>query len=279
MDQEMELEPEPEAIEIRSALWQKIFVAPLILLFCGMGVIGAIGGLYPQLLESRPHKLPDVWTRAFMGLIGGPLMFGLGLQLCPPWFYRLRADELGLTESLGWKETRVFWSDVDSFTMEPNSNQHGEARRHVEPVLCDAAGAILFRPASTVVACDEATLEKRRAFWEFMQARLAGKQKPWEPPPPVPSIYDGKSTAWKIKRVALIGFCTLAFVGLWSWAVLWAAPQPDLPRWILGVIVSAILWMPLLCLLAAQAIAKIRKLRRASRDAPQVLEAPDLGIT
>lgn len=284
MDQELELASEDGATEIRSALWQKFFVAPLILLFCGMGVIGTIGALYPQLLESRPHELPDVWTRVFTGLIGGPLMFRLGLYLCQVWFYRLRADELGLTESLGWKETRVFWSDVHSYSMEPGRN-HKEAHRYAQPVLRDAQGTVLLRPVYPVLVSDEATLKRRVEFWSFVQSRLAGKETPYVPPTPHPLQQDnwkGKSTRWKIKRTALLGFGTLSFIGLWTAASLWAISQPALPRWVVGLILAAVLWVPLVYGAVTTLIIGLHE-RRQRRDeassAPQVLEAPDLGIT
>ncbi len=230
MNQESELGPvvEGAVLELRCPLWQKLFVAPLVLLICGLGVISSIGALWPHLLEHRPDKLPDVGTRVGL-LFGGPFMFGIGLYMAQVWFYRLSVDAYRLTESLGWKETHVFWSDVASYSMEPNTNQHRHPR-DIEPVMRDAGGAILFRPAGPVVVSDEATIQRRREFWSFVQLHLEGKETLYTPPLPIPSIYEGKSTAWKIKRLALLGLCILAFVGLWSAAMMWSIAQPALPR-------------------------------------------------
>lgn len=242
MDQEREFTmAESGAIEISSGLWVKILMAPLLLFCLALGVLGAICAICPQLVEHRPDKLPDVWMRLFFLFVGGPLFSWMGFNLCQPCFYRLRADAYGITESLNWKEKRVFWSDVHSYTLEHVGSRQEDARRHARPALRDAQGTVLFRPLMLV--SDEAAQNR---FWSFMQARLPGKELPFTPPPPIPSLYDGKSTAWKVKHAILILFCILAFVGLWSAAMLWTTTQPHLPRWAELTIAFAVFWVPYL---------------------------------
>lgn len=286
MNQELGHEPASDAIEIRCPLWQKLFVAPLVLFMCGCGVMGWICAICPQLLEHRPDKLPNVWERLFF-LFGSPFMFGAGLYMCQTWFYRLRADTYGLTESLGYKETRVFWSDVASYSMEP-SRQSRESRLYPQPVLRDARGVVLLRLVYPVLGSDQATLRRRVEFWRLVQSRLPGKDRPYVPLPLHPAqqnIWIGKSAEWKIRRVVLLALRTLSVIALWSAAMLWTMTQPTLPRYVAPLLGLSVLVVPLLLVIVQGLIIDLHRKRqeRARRDeastAQQVLEPPDLGIT
>ena len=205
------------SVEIKSALWQKIFAAVVFLPFVGAGVACWLSPFVPIFAGEAP----SVWEAAFYGTI----VFAFGFVFL--WTilrYSLRADAQGIHQSNGFFQQSVRWEEVAHYYVEPNPRFHKERRLHIEPVLFDRDNQIIFRGFAHILVSTRKILEQRRLFWEFVEAQLAGKKI--EAPHPdinfTPEVlarrslevdWKTKTVSWKIARV----------IGLVVYALFWVA--------------------------------------------------------
>jgi len=209
--------------EIRSVLWQKLFIFPVSLLLCGTGLLCCLVPFVPALHTTGrsgriiPLSPLDVILAFALGLF----LFMLGFCL---WWtvaqYSVRADTEGITQTNGFFKQSVRWADVASYYMEPNRRYHRERRLHVESVLFDFEGEVIFRGFAHLLVSTRKIIEQRRELWQFVETRLDGKKVEAPSPDLDPEVlalrsldvdWSRKSLPWKIARI----------IGLVCYALFW----------------------------------------------------------
>lgn len=245
-------------MEVKSALWQKLFMLPISLLFCGVGVACMVTPFVPSLSTPRgspviPSGPADFVLAALLGLF--MLAFGFGLWW-PVVKYSIRADEEGIIQTNGFFQQSVRWTEVATYYMANNPRHHKERRLHVEPVMLNAEGIVVFQGFAHLLVSTRKILEQRRELWRFVEAQLEGKKV--EPPAPkvtaktlaVKSLevdWSKKSLRWKIVR-----FLSLTLYALF-WLSLSLGPSyyfgvvrnEKIPGWA-ALMMFVLMWGPLL---------------------------------
>lgn len=203
-------------LEVKSAFWQKLFILPISLLFCGMGVASCLVPFVPALhTNSRTGQVnPLTALDVVMAPALGLLMFAGGFCL---WWtvikYSICADNEGITQTNGFFSQSVRWADVASYYMEPNRRFHSESRLHVEPVLLDANGKIIFRGFAHLLVSTRKIVAQRRELWQFVEAQLNGKKVDAPSRELTPEIiaarslevnWKEKSLLWKLARITAL---------------------------------------------------------------------------
>ena len=128
--------------------------------------------------------------------------------------YSIRADRDGISQFNGFFRQSVRWSQVESYYLDFNPRYHAERSSHVEPVLLNARGEIVFQGFAHVIKSTNKIIAQRRELWRFVEAQLEGKriEKPVTPADIhelAVRIFDkvdwaAQSWQWKIARVALL---------------------------------------------------------------------------
>jgi hypothetical protein len=209
-------------MEIKSALWQKIFFLPLSLLIWSVGVASILVPLVPAMRTTpqgviRPVNTSDLLLLPPMGL----LLLALGFALWWPTFkYSIQADEEGIHQTNGFFHQSVRWEDVEAYYMTTNPRHGKERRLHIEPMMLDANGAKVFQGFAHLLVSTESILRQRREFWQYVETRLEGKRI--EPPEPILTSQDlairSLNTDWTRKsRGWKIGY----FIALVLYALFW----------------------------------------------------------
>jgi len=201
-----------EFAEIKSALWQKIFASVVTLPFFGIGLLGWAALFVPSLRAGVPLLEPPIL---------GSLLLALGFGFWWPIMrYSIRADKQGIYQTNGFFHQSVQWSDVAAYYVQVNDRYHKERRFHVEPILLDAQGKIIFRGFAHILVSTRKIIERRRELWDFVAEQLEGKQS--EPPSPesnpetlaIRSLevdWKKKTWRWKIARAVLL----LLYAAFW----------------------------------------------------------------
>jgi hypothetical protein len=212
-------------MEIKSALWQKLFILPISLLIWGGGAACSLSPFVPAMRTNpqgivRPASTSDLILAPLMGLF----LFAMGFALWWATFkYSIRADEDGVTQTNGFFQQSVRWEDVAAYYMTTNPRHHKERRLHIEPMMLDANGAKVFQGFAHLLISTESILRKRRELWQYVEARLEGKRI--EPPPPILTSQDlairslnvdwtQKSRGWKIGYFAALVLYALLCISL-----------------------------------------------------------------
>ncbi len=158
-------------MEIKSALWQRLF-AVVVFGFIGfLGLAALLKGLWPQQIHIIGNHGE---TPAFMFSTG--LCVLLGCLYC--WWrierYCLRADMKGIRQQTSFGTTSVKWQDVAFYRVE---RLRGTREDMMEPVLYNHAERVLLRPIAPLVAGTVRMDDERAQFWQYVQDQLAGKEK------------------------------------------------------------------------------------------------------
>ncbi len=138
--------------------------------------------------------------------------------------YSIRADRDGISQFNGFFRQSVLWSQVESYYLDFNPRYHAERRSHVEPVLLNARGEIVFQGFAHVLKSSNKIIVQRRELWRFVEAQLQGKrvEKPFVPANThelaVRSFnnvdWSGKSLTWKIVRVSTLLLWAIFYLAL-----------------------------------------------------------------
>lgn len=210
-------------MEIRSALWQKLFILPIAFLFgaCGLGalVVPFVPAMHTTVRSGRvmPVSPPEIVLCLVMGI--GFLMSGY-LLLRAVFSYSIRADEEGIYQTNGLFRQSVRWNEVAAYYEEPNRRYYKERRMHIEPVLLNADGDIIFQSYAHLLVSTRPIIEQRRALWSYVESQLAGKEieePKIELDPQVLAArelatkWPAKSTAAKIVRI----FALVLYICFW----------------------------------------------------------------
>ncbi len=128
--------------------------------------------------------------------------------------YSIRADREGISQFNGFFRQSVRWSQVASYYLDFNPRYHAERSSHVEPVLLNASGEIVFQGFAHVIKSTNKIIEQRRKLWRFVEAQLEGKrvEKPFtvsdaqiQAAQSFETVnWSAKSWQWKIARVVLL---------------------------------------------------------------------------
>ena len=126
--------------------------------------------------------------------------------------YSIRADREGISQFNGFFRQAVRWSQVASYYLDFNPRYHAERSSHVEPVLLNARGEIVFQGFAHVLKSTNKIITQRRELWLFVETQLVGKRV--EKPFTVADAqiqaarsfetvnWAAKSWRWRIARVA-----------------------------------------------------------------------------
>jgi len=193
-------------VEIKSALWQKIFITLLILPFAAFGAV-ALFQMWPPHIDEF---LMEVCWFAGCFAIWWPVMR-----------YSIRADKNGISQTNGFFHQSIRWSDVAAYYVEPNRRYYRQHQQHVEPVMLDAKGKIIFQGFAHILVTSQKDIERRREFWQFVKEQLQDKPRK-EPPPDLDKLaresmeinWAGKSLHWKIGRIFTLGIYILFWLCL-----------------------------------------------------------------
>ena len=128
--------------------------------------------------------------------------------------YSIRADCEGIAQFNGFFRQSVSWSQVESYYLDFNPRFHAERRYHIEPILLNARGEIVFQGFAHVLKSTNKIIEQRRELWRFVEAQLEGKrvETPVKIDPRMMAIrsfdfdWSKKSWGWKIARIGA-AFC------------------------------------------------------------------------
>jgi len=192
-------------VEIKSALWQKIFITLLVLPFEAFGVVTC----FQTPLHAGEIAILFCW---FLGWFA-------------PWWavmrYSLRADQISINQTNGFFHQSIRWSDVAAYYEEPNRRYHRQRWQHVEPVMLDVKGKIIFQGFAHILVTSQKDIERRREFWQFVKEQL--QDKPLKEPPPdldklaresMEADWAEKSLRWKIGRIFTLGIYILFWLCL-----------------------------------------------------------------
>lgn len=156
-------------IEVKSAIWQKVFISLLALFFVVVGIACGASAFLP-VFQGPP---PDLWEAAIMALcfIAG----GFGIWW-PVMRYSIRADEIGITQTNGFFHQSVRWDDVAYYYLEPNRRFHGLCNLYVEPVIFNAKNQIIFHGYAHILVSTTKIIDQRNELWQFAEEQLQGKK-------------------------------------------------------------------------------------------------------
>ncbi|RYG66585.1 hypothetical protein EON80_15135 [bacterium] len=265
-------------MEIKSALWQKIFVFPLGLVFCGGGIVCAISPYFASLSATAngPIKAPipiDFVISAILGVLLIVAGFALWWTVAK---YSIRADDQGIEQSNGFRSQAVKWDAVDAYYYSNHPREVREQKRFREPIMVGTDGTVRFKKLGHLLVFGSKELAQQKKFWEYCEARLVGKKV--EAPEPdfkpteiaIQSLdFDPKqkSPRWMAGRIFLLLF----YGAIWSAFLFVPAayyslhpevrPANDFPIFLLlglfGPLIPHLIWIQW----------KAWKIRRDSRDA------------
>jgi|GEM_PF-2329380 len=170
------------AVEVKSTVGEKIFVSILALPFAAAGI-----ACWLSLFISDPP--PNLWAAGITGLISIAVSFAIWWPVIR---YFIRADEEGITQTRTFSCKSVRWDEVAQYYPDPHLKMNGNHRWHIEPVMLDAKGKIIFRDRVYIRVSTQKTLQQRSELWEFVEAHLQGKRVN----PPSPDFNPG-TLAWK----------------------------------------------------------------------------------
>lgn len=242
-------------IEVKSALWQKIFASVVFLPCLGISVVIWLAPFLP-IFKGQPPGI-------FEGILMGAIFFAAGLALWwPVMNYSIRADQDGIRQTNGFFRQSARWSEVASYYIEPNQRYHKERGLHLEPVLCNAEGAVIFRGFAHVIVSTRHIMAQRRELWQFVEAQLAGKEIPAPDPNLNPEVialkslevkWSEKTWGWKIARCCGLVAYALFWLGLSLWPLYYlvshnfTVPQPwatllCMPM-LLGPLLPHVIWL------------------------------------
>lgn len=158
-------------MEIRSALWQRLFTVVV------FGFIGFIGGA-AALKAFFPQQITLIGdngeTPAFLFWTGmGLVLFSLG---CYGKVERsfLRAGEDGMIQHTGFRTQWVRWQDVSYYRLEP---LRGTREHRRVPVLYDRFDRERLRPVAPLLVGTARQDEEQALFWQFVEQHLEGKKR------------------------------------------------------------------------------------------------------
>lgn len=161
-------------IEIRSALWQKVFVSIIALICIGVGIACWISPFYPLFQVGSSNALKALFT-------------GLFLILSAAWSwwrvmtYSIRADDEGIRQICGFFRNSVRWSDVASYCLESQKNVLTGKRFDLKPMMFDRTGNKKFDTFSPVFICSSKIIAQRFELWQFVEKKLQGKKVEYNP--------------------------------------------------------------------------------------------------
>lgn len=147
------------------------------------------------------------------------LAFGFGIWW-PVMKYAIRADREGISQTNGFFHQSARWTDVANYYVAQNPRIHKERRLHIEPVMLNADGIVIFQGFAHLLVSSAAILEQRRALWQFVEAQLEGKRIEAPSPDLDPGViawrslqvdWSKKSLLWKIARM----FALVCFTLFW----------------------------------------------------------------
>jgi len=199
-------------IEVKSAIWQKILASVVALIIFVPGVGGCLSPFVPIFVGEQPSLAEGL----FIGVIC--IATSLGFWW-PVMRYSIRADKTGIVQTNGFFRQSVRWDEVAYYYTEPNRRFYSESRHHIEPVLFNADGQVIFCGFAHILVSTRKIIEQRRQLWEFVDAQLEGKKVDAPSPDLVPEVlaqrelaatWSNKSVAWKVRRVLLL-ICYTAF--------------------------------------------------------------------
>jgi hypothetical protein len=202
-------------VEVRSALWQKIFASAVAAILMGFGLAPWFPSAQSILCNAKPHELPIVAAGSIFLTAGGLLLWWPVIK------YSIHADEIGITQTNGLFSQSVQWSEVACYYMQANERFYAEARHHIEPVKLDADGKIIFQSFSHLVASSKNIFKQRKQLWEFVELQLAGKriEAPQRVSTSVELAWKSLDFNWKTKswpwRLARI-FALVLYGVFWS---------------------------------------------------------------
>jgi hypothetical protein len=137
--------------------------------------------------------------------------------------------------------------------VEPNRRYYRQRWQHVEPVMLDAKGEIIFQGFAHILVTSQKDIERRREFWQFVQEQL--QDKPLKGPPPdldklaresMEVHWAGKSLFWKIGRIFALAFYALFWfcigMGPMYYLVVNGITEPDI-----GVLLAPFIMLGGLC--------------------------------
>jgi hypothetical protein len=176
-------------IEVKSALWQKIFISLLALFFTVVGIVCWASPFFP-VFQGPP---PDLWEAAIMGLCFVALGFGIWW---PVMRYSICADETGISQTNGYFHQSARWSDVAYYYMEPNRRFHKSSHLYIEPVMFNAKSQVIFHGYEHILVSTTKIFDQRNNLWRFVEEQLQGKKID----PPSPDL-DPKILAWRSLEV------------------------------------------------------------------------------
>jgi hypothetical protein len=247
-------------MEIKSALWQKLFMLPISLLFCAVGIAAFVSPFVPAMhTTSRTGQvIPPTISDLIIAPVLGLFMLALGGSL---WWavvkYSIRADNEGITQTNGFFRQSVRWADVAAYYVATNPRHHKEQRLHVEPIMLSAEGKIVFQGFAHLLVSTQKTLEQRRQLWRFVEAQLKGKKV--HPPSPTPKAtartlaikslevdWAKKSSWWKVARILALLLYGLFWTGILMGPIYYMVVHNiKPPRWTL-ILLAPMFYAPLL---------------------------------
>lgn len=214
-----------DTIEVKSALWQKLLILSISLLICGTGVVAWLVPFSPVLRTNSRTGLvtPISPTESVLTILMGTGLFTFGFSLAWAVFkYSIRANSEGIRQTNGFFSQSVRWSDVARYYLELNRRYYSERRCHIEPVMLDAEGKIIFQGFAHIFVSTTKIIQKRRELWQFVESQLAGKKS--EPDPESdPKVlaqqsmnidWSKKSPMWKIGRIFALVLYALFWLSL-----------------------------------------------------------------
>ncbi len=156
-------------VEVKSTIWQKIFISLLFLPYACIGVVGWLAPFVPAFRAGASTLIEPI------GL--GSISFFAGFAIWWPVIkYSICADEQGITQTNGFFRQSVRWADVASYSMEINRRYHKERRFHVEPVTRNQKGEIVFHGFAHLLVSSGKIIQQRRELWQFVEQQLEGKR-------------------------------------------------------------------------------------------------------
>lgn len=168
------MENESEFVEIKSSIGQKLLITMLFLFMgCYVGVGFMLAPILPEFVGAADDIAKGSALTKITVFVGGAAFFLFFFYLW--WvttFYFLRADSHGISTKNGFSNNFVRWQDVASYTMETNPKWYKERRRHVEPVLRNAKGEVIFRAPAHILTSSKGVFQSRSRFWQFVQKQL-----------------------------------------------------------------------------------------------------------
>lgn len=254
----------PTSMEIKSALWQKIFAFALACFFGYAGVFLLVMTFVPSLPKTaNAPMVPPSPIEQFLGVLIGLALLISGFLL---WWtvhkYSIKADEQGITQTNGFFHQTVRWDNVTSYYLALNRRHYNRSSSYIEPFLLGPNGELLFQSFADLLVSSERGLEQRRQFWRFVESHLEGKKieaaaRQFTPDEiaakSLETDWVQKSPSWKIRRlVALTLYClfwaALTFGPLYYYIVALATQPPKwlpalFPLSLFGPLIPHLIWI------------------------------------